>query len=180
MLSQKSLNWSSNSLPEHLKKPSDSQISWCHSLFTKPRVFQISLKYTNAKYILKNAQPGPSQNHPKHVFLQVSLQQIVPLCSLWPWYWGIYFSLCFIVAVYWKKAVFTPFIYIYIFMDLFFIYLLLSLSVSSSFICVIISIWHIHLVPSSKMFRYSCFIFTYLSLYVFHSCSIDIDFLFVH
>ena len=115
MLSQKSLNWSSNSLPEHLKKPSDSQISWCHSLFTKPRVFQISLKYTNAKYILKNSQPGPSQNHPKHVFLQVSLQQIVPLCSLWPWYWGIYFSLCFIVAVYWKKAVFTPFIYIYIY-----------------------------------------------------------------
>lgn len=177
MLSQKSLNWSSNSLPEHLKKPSDSQISWCHSLFTKPRVFQISLKYTNAKYILKNSQPGPSQNHPKHVFLQVSLQQIVPLCSLWPWYWGIYFSLCFIVAVYEKKPC-SLLLYIYIFMDLFFIYLLLS--VSSSFICVIISIWHIHLVPSSKMFRYSCFIFTYLSLYVFHSCSIDIDFLFVH
>ena len=32
----------------------------------------------NAKYILKNSQPGLSQNHPKHGFLQVS--QIIPLC----------------------------------------------------------------------------------------------------
>ena len=36
----------------------------------------------NAKYILKNSQPGLSQNHPKHDFLQVS--QIIPLCFSLP------------------------------------------------------------------------------------------------
>ena len=79
---------SHNFMPDTPKK-----VQWLSNIlvpifWTKNHVPQASLKYINAKYVLKNSQTGLSQNHPKHGFLQVS--QIIPLRFL-PYIWVIYF-----------------------------------------------------------------------------------------